>query len=105
MPIYVNDRIYIPTPIDIKPFADLSLGGFAILGGKCEDHVYKHYEYDGGIFFRVGAGIDWKRLNFGMGYQLLAKIPTDKSYNHLHEVYFKVGYRFGKNSKDDKSMY
>lgn len=110
MPIYINDRIYIPISVDINPFIDLSFGGFAILGGKCGDHSYdRNLDYygksiEGGLFCRLGAGIEWKRLNFGVGYQVLSK-PTGYYFATQHSAYFKVGYRFGKTNKEDKRMY
>lgn len=110
MPIYINDRIYIPISVDINPFIDLSFGGFAILGGKCGDHSYDRNLDNwagctqGGLFCRLGVGIEWKRLNFGVGYQVLSK-PTGYFIATQHSAYFKVGYRFGKNNKEDKRMY
>lgn len=107
MPIYVNDRIYIPTRAGINPFVDVSLGGYVILGGKSEHgnfdrHYYRGYA-KGGLLFRIGTGLEWNRFNFGVGYHLQhVKILRTSC---LHEAYFKVGYRFGKTDKSDKRMY
>lgn len=72
---------YIPTSSEFFPRIDLSFGGcvFPADGGIC------------GFYMSFGAGFDWRRFSFGMGYQMpvVGNKPIPLGYARL-------GIRFGK---------
>ena len=74
-------KAYIPTNSDFYPRIDLSFGGVV----RPTDEVLC------GFYMGVGAGFDWRRFSFGIGYQM----PV--LYNIASPLgYVKLGYRFGK---------
>lgn len=79
IPLGVNMKGYFTKNTNLKPYFNCSLGGFfgvadlaGINGFRCQ----------------LGAGIDYKRFNFGIGYQVLAKGGA------AHCGYVKLGCRF-----------
>lgn len=72
---------YIPTRSEFFPRIDLSFGGcvFPADFGIC------------GFYMSFGAGFDWRRFSFGMGYQM----PVIEDYP-IPLGYARLGIRFGK---------
>ncbi|MBQ7192368.1 MAG: hypothetical protein IJS00_05800 [Paludibacteraceae bacterium] len=103
IPIYVNDRIYIPTKKNINPFFDLSAGFFFSGSGRIEYDdidernwrmVRKHIDYlpTFGVTSKVGIGMEYKRLVIGAGYQMIFGAAGSEIINF---AYIKVGVRMG----------
>jgi|GEM_PF-3465189 len=102
-PIFVNDRIYLPTKRNINPFLDLSLGAYITIGnvdlnlhnpfGSSYDSKYQTNKgmLLAGMFSRFGVGMEYKRLVLGAGYQLL----VDSRGEPNSSAYLKVGVRIG----------
>ncbi len=79
IPLGVNMKGYFTKDTALKPYLNSSLGGFfglADLGGL------------NGFRFQIGAGVDFKRFNLGIGYNMLYK------WGAAHSGYIKLGYRF-----------
>ena len=79
IPLGVNMKGYFTKDTALKPYLNSSLGGFfglADLGGL------------NGFRFQIGAGVDFKRFNLGIGYNMLYK------WDAAHSGYIKLGYRF-----------
>ena len=81
VPIGLNLKGYILNDRTINPFINVSFGG-----GITSDLYYDH-----GVHCQVGAGIEWKRYSFGMGYNLLYD-----GWDAMHAGYIKLGVRIGK---------
>lgn len=79
IPLGINMKGYFTEGTSLKPYLNCSLGGFfgvadlnGINGFRCQ----------------LGAGIDYRRFNFGIGYNLLYK------WGAFHSGYIKLGFRF-----------
>ena len=73
-------KAYIPTQSDFYPRVDLSYGGVVFPDDEsC------------GFYMSFGAGFDWRKFSFGIGYQMPVLYSTVAPLG-----YVKVGYRFGK---------
>ena len=81
IPMGVNLKGYITKDKTINPFINCSLGGFV---GTAD------FDYLSGLFCQVGAGIEWKRFSFGIGYNCLYDMSA------IHAGYIKLGVRIGK---------
>lgn len=74
-------KAYIPINKEVLGRLDLSFGGCVFPNdyGVC------------GFFMNVGAGIEWRRYSFGIGYQM----PVTENFP-ISLGYVKIGYRFGR---------
>lgn len=97
LPLFANAKLYYPTKININPYLDVNIGGYIGLPSKAiaNDGNIKYEIKDklpDGFYFRVGAGLEIKRFNIGVGYQLC----KPKVSNPSHIGYVKLGIRVGK---------
>ncbi len=83
IPIGLNMKGYILKDRTINPFVNASIGGGIVAGDTYYDH---------GLYCQVGAGIEWKRYSFGIGYNL----HYDTWGDAMHAGYIKLGVRIGK---------
>lgn len=83
MPIFLNLKGYYPVMDDLAPYISLSLGGSAVLASDFNvNYSERHtsplqggYDYTesvdvkhkGGFYCDFGVGLNYKRLNFGLG--------------------------------------
>lgn len=94
LPICVNARAFYPINPNFSPFLDLSVGTTL--------WFYEGEIWDVTAKIRVGAGIEWKRLVFSLGYN--CEIYSSSYDNNLgvlegggyHLGYFKLGVKIGK---------
>lgn len=95
MPIFGNIKCYFPVNINFLPYYELSLGGFVGFTETAKDAYGNKYEQklENGLFFRTGFGVDIKRINIGIGYELLHNTVNYQS-NNEHIGFLKLGYRF-----------
>lgn len=95
MPIYGNAKFYIPVNINFLPYYELSLGGFVGFNEIAKDTYGNEskQKLKNGLFFRTGFGFDIKRVNIGIGYELLHNRVYNQS-NNEHIGFLKLGYRF-----------
>lgn len=97
LPLFANAKLYYPTKININPYLDVNIGGYIGLPSKAtfNDGNVKYVINDklsDGFYFRVGTGLEIKRFNIGVGYQLC----KPKVSNPSHIGYVKLGIRVGK---------
>jgi hypothetical protein len=98
LPIYANLKIYRPVSPKFLPYIDTSIGGYIgfpeMLSTSGSKNEYVNLTHDfilsNGFYLRAGLGIDVKRLNIGIGYELL-----NASRPYYHHGYVKLGWRFG----------
>lgn len=83
VPIGVNMKGYFTKGKKVNPYLNCSLGGFIGVGGMLADY--------NGFSCQVGAGIEFGRFSFGIGY-------SGMKYDDLtqNNGYVKLGVRFGK---------
>ena len=94
IPIMANVRTFIPVNANFSPFAEISLGPNVMIAKY-------YYGSNGNIYssfmagltgrFRVGLGVEWKRLMLAMGYDCMFT-----AVGAVHMGYAKVGVRIGK---------
>lgn len=96
LPIYANLKIYWPVSPKFLPYIDTSLGGYIgfpemiYTSGSGYGKLTHRFNLSNGFYLRAGLGIDVKRLNIGIGYELL-----NASRPYYHHGYVKLGWRFG----------
>lgn len=99
-PIYANVKVYFLKK-QFSPFADMSLGGYVGVTSKV---TIDRTTFDlgknttmstpnGGFYYRIGLGADFKHFIFGIGYECM-KDAKNKGIDHLG--YVKLGVRIGK---------
>ncbi|MCQ2342222.1 MAG: hypothetical protein MJZ75_01835 [Paludibacteraceae bacterium] len=99
MPIYLDARIYIPTPKDMDPFVEGSVGGYFCLDKYAELAGNElPMDVNKGIFAQAGVGVDFRKFVVSAGYRY---------YNHAeggshNYCYVKIGFRCGKPVNRDK---
>lgn len=84
IPVGVNLKGYILKNRTINPFINASVGYNIVVGD-----LY----YDNSLYCQVGAGIEWKRLSLGIGYNILYDVWGE---DIIHAGYVKLGVRIGK---------
>ena len=94
VPIFADLRVYIPTTIeDFYPYFETSIGPMinfyqrASNGGR---HAVT-MNVNAWAFFRLNAGIDYKRFTFGIGYELWGNSSGTDNFGFV-----KLGVRIGK---------
>ena len=82
IPLGVNLKGYLTKKFAVNPYLECSLGAFIGIGD---------FSGETGFHCRVGAGIEYKRFNVGIGYNALVEygFPVNMGYVSL-------GFRFGK---------
>lgn len=86
IPILGNVRAFVPISANISPYAEMSLGPNVMIANFYGDYIPAVSGR-----FRIGLGMEWKRLVMGMGYDCLFF-----SRAAIHLGYAKVGVRIGK---------
>lgn len=79
IPLGINMKGYLSKRTSVRPYINCSLGGF--FGVADLDGV-------NGFRCQAGAGLECRRINIGVGYQVLAGLGT------AHCGYVKIGFRF-----------
>lgn len=79
VPIACNFRLMYPVSTRFVPYINVSVGGFI---GVFDLHR-------NGFYLQLGAGIDYKRFTFGVGYTGLG------DHGFANAGYLKVGVKFG----------
>lgn len=93
LPLFANAKLYYPTKLNINPYLDVNIGGYIGLPSRATANgIVIQDKLPDGLYFRVGAGLEIKRFNIGVGYQLC----KPKSFDPSHIGYVKLGIRVGK---------
>ena len=82
IPLGVNLKGYLTKKFAVNPYLECSLGAFVGIGD---------FSGETGFHCRVGAGIEYKRFNVGIGYNALVEYGFP-----LNMGYVNLGFRFGK---------
>ena len=105
MPIFVNLKGYYPVSDNFAPYLSLSLGASAVLASDLNmSYSYVEAKLKGGFYCDFGVGINYKKLNFGLGlmHQAIKYTGEYSSYGTEAEAakmkvtsfYVKVGLKF-----------
>lgn len=84
MPIFIDLKGYYPVSENLAPYVAIDLGYSAVLTSEFED-------LKGGMYASYGLGLNYKRLNFGLGLQHQGFKDFDKGINSF---FLKVGIKF-----------
>ena len=85
LPVFVDLRGYCPVG-DFAPYVAVDLG-----------YAAGFDQIDGGFYGSFGAGLNYKRLNFGLGYQMLCFSESFEGYKFSERAgsfFVKVGVKF-----------
>lgn len=94
VPIFLDLKGYYPVTDDFAPYISVDLGyGLPVLNSKGD-----YSELKGGFYASYGIGLNWRKLNFGLGWQHQSfkydyEGETGDSFG-INSFFVKVGFRF-----------
>lgn len=98
MPIFLNVKGLYPVTDDFAPYFSMDLGGSVCL--LADDFNDDETRYRGGFYGSFGLGLNYKRLNFGFGWQIqkskFKDLYDDEYLDRLRvsSFFVKIGLKF-----------